>query len=340
MELSEFWFLLIGVLFVGFMFLEGFDFGVGMSTRFLARNKEEREIMIKTIGPVWDANEVWLITAGGAMFAAFPHWYASVFSGYYLPFVLLLLALIVRGVSFEFREKGESHAWHRTWDYALLIGSILPPFLVGVLFTSMLKGLPIDAEMNINASFFGDILNLYTIVGGLFFVALSYLHGLFFIGLKTVDDIRARALQQSKKMYVVTGILFIAFVLLTVMQTSATEGKLGFLIMPMFIVGAVLYAALFITMNKHREGLSFLLTGLLFVIVVSSFFVGLFPNVLISSTDVANNISVYNAASGDYSLKIMTYVALTMVPIVLAYTAWTYYIFRKRIKSSKEEVGY
>ena len=340
MALSEFWFLLIGVLFVGFMFLEGFDFGVGMSTRFLAKNPHEKELLIKTIGPVWDANEVWLITAGGAMFAAFPHWYASVFSGYYLPFVLLLLALIVRGVSFEFREKGESKAWHATWDAALLIGSILPPFLVGVLFTSMLRGLPIDGDMNIHASFFGDIVNVYTVIGGLLFVALSYLHGLFFITLKTVDDIRARAHAQAKKVYFGTGVLLIAFMVMTVTETTATEGKLGGLIVPMFAVAAVVYVALFFLMTKQKEGLSFTMTGLLFVITVSSFFVGLFPNVLISSTDVANNISVYAAASGDYSLKIMTYVAITMVPIVLGYTAWTYYIFRKRITGDREEVGY
>lgn len=339
MQLSEFWFLLIGVLFVGFMFLEGFDFGVGMSTRFLAKNEAERSILINTIGPVWDANEVWLITAGGAMFAAFPHWYASVFSGYYLPFVLLLLALIVRGVSFEFRGKIDSERWRGVWNSALLIGSVLPPFLVGVLFTSMLRGLPIDAEMNITASFFGDIVSVYSVIGGLLFVALSYLHGLFFITLKTVDDIRQRAHKQAKSMYFITGALFVAFVAMTALDTGAFEAKLSNILLPMFIVSAVLYVALFFVMHKHKEGLSFTITGLMFVIVTASFFVALFPNVLISSSDAAHTISIYAAASGDYSLKIMSYVAITMVPIVLGYTIWTYYIFRKRI-TGKEKVGH
>lgn len=174
MPLSDIWFILIAVLFIGFIFLEGFDFGVGMSTKFLAKDDTDKRIIINTIGPVWDANEVWLITAGGAMFAAFPHWYATVFSGYYLPFVVLLLALIVRGVAFEFRGKGDSEAWVKTWDWAIFFGSLLPPFLFGVFFTSLIQGLPIDSEMNMYAGF-TDFINVYTVIGGVTFVMLSYL---------------------------------------------------------------------------------------------------------------------------------------------------------------------
>lgn len=337
MQLSEIWFLLIGLLFVGFIFLEGFDFGVGMSTKFLARNEMEKRVLINTIGPFWDANEVWLITAGGAMFAAFPHWYATLFSGYYIPFVVLLLALIARGVSFEFRGKAQMNKWKQTWDWSIFFGSILPPFLVGVLFSSLIKGLPIDEEMNMYAGF-TDIVNLYTIVGGIAFVLLSYLHGLMFISLKTTDSLRERAREQAKKIYYACGAIIVLFVSLTALYTPAFSEK-GLYIIPMFSAVILLYLLLLPLLKQKRERLSFTMTGLIMILVTASFFVTLFPNVLISSLDSANNITIYAAASGDYSLKVMTVVALTMVPIVLVYTIWSYYIFRKRV-TDKEHLEY
>lgn len=198
MQLSELWFLLIGVLFVGFMFLEGFDFGVGMGAKFLAKDEEDNQLLNKAIGPTWAGNEVWLITAIGAMFAAFPHWYATLFSGYYILFLILVIALMGRGVSLEVRGRGETKAWKNAWDWAMFAGSILPPFLLGIVFSSLIKGLPIDAEMNMYASFF-DIVNVYTVVGGLLFVMLSYLHGLTFLTLKTTGDLHERAQKQAKK---------------------------------------------------------------------------------------------------------------------------------------------
>lgn len=338
MELSELWFLLIGVLWVGFIFLEGFDFGVGMSTKFLAKNETEKRVLINTIGPHWDANEVWLLTAGGAMFAAFPHWYATLFSGYYLPFVLLLLALIARGVAFEFRGKHHTAKWKTTWDWSILLGSLLPPFLVGVLFSGLIKGLPIDENMNMNASFFGDMVNLFTLVGGIAFVLLSYLHGLMFITMKTNGQLRARAREQALKIYWVTGAVIVLFVVLTGIFTDAYANR-GAIIIPMYAVAVLLYLALYKMVKDKKEGFSFTLTGLILVLVTASFFIALFPNVMISTTDVANNITIYEAASGAYSLKVMTIVALTMVPIVLAYTIWSYYIFRKRV-SHKEHLEY
>lgn len=338
MELSELWFLLIGVLWVGFIFLEGFDFGVGMSTKFLAKNETEKRVLINTIGPHWDANEVWLLTAGGAMFAAFPHWYATLFSGYYLPFVLLLLALIARGVAFEFRGKHHTAKWKTTWDWSILLGSLLPPFLVGVLFSGLIKGLPIDENMNMNASFFGDMVNLFTLVGGIAFVLLSYLHGLMFITMKTNGQLRARAREQALKIYWVTGAVIVLFVVLTGIFTDAYANR-GAIIIPMYAVAVLLYLALYKMVKNKKEGFSFTLTGLILVLVTASFFIALFPNVMISTTDVANNITIYEAASGAYSLKVMTIVALTMVPIVLAYTIWSYYIFRKRV-SHKEHLEY
>lgn len=337
MELSELWFILVGVLFVGFVFLEGFDFGVGMGTKFLAKNDTEKRMLINSIGPFWDANEVWLITAGGAMFAAFPHWYATLFSGYYIPFVVLLLALIARGVAFEFRGKAHSSAWVKTWDWAIFLGSILPPFLLGVLFSSLIKGLPIDENMDMHAGLL-DIVNVYTVVGGVAFVLLSYLHGLMFTGLKTEGALRERANRAAQKVYLATGIVIVLFVVLTGIYTDAFANR-GAILIPLYIVAVVCYLALLPLLRKKKEGLSFATTGLIMVLVTSSFFIALFPNVMISSTDLAYNLTVYNAASGAYSLKVMTIVAATMVPIVLAYTIWSYYIFRKRV-THKEHLEY
>ncbi|MBS4198387.1 cytochrome d ubiquinol oxidase subunit II [Bacillus sp. FJAT-49732] len=337
MQLSELWFVLIAVLFVGFVFLEGFDFGVGMSTKLLAKNELEKRMLINSIGPFWDANEVWLITAGGAMFAAFPHWYATLFSGYYLPFVVLLLALIARGVAFEFRGKVESERWTLTWDWSIFLGSLLPPFLLGVLFSSLIKGLPIDENMNMHAGFL-DIVNIYTVVGGIAFVTLTYLHGLMFISLKTTGPLRERSRQTAMKMYLLGGGVIILFTVLTGLYTDAFSDK-GIIFYPLYSVAIILYLVLFPLLRHKKEGFSFTVTGLILMIITSSFFIGLFPNVMISSTNLLNNLTVYNAASGHYSLKLMTIVAAVMVPIVLGYTIWSYYIFRKRV-TSKEHLEY
>lgn len=338
MPLSDIWFILIGVLFTGFIFLEGFDFGVGMSTKFLARNDLEKRVVMNTIGPVWDANEVWLITAGGAMFAAFPHWYATAFSGFYLPFVVLLLAFIIRGVAFEFRNKVDSKAWVKTWDWAVFIGSILPPFLFGVFFTSLIRGLPIDGDMNMYASF-TDFVNVYTVIGGVTFVLLSYLHGLLFIGLKTVDELRERANTAARKVYALTGVFLVLFIIFTYLDTDAFTDH-GAILIPLYGLAVIFYGLLFFFLKTKREGLSFTMTGLVLIIVMANFFIALFPNVMISSMDSAFNMSIADAASGEYSLKIMTIVAFTMVPIVLAYTIWSYYVFRKRLTGDKEHLEY
>lgn len=338
MELSELWFLLIAVLWIGYLFFEGFDFGVGMGVKFLAKDEFERRVLINTIGPHWDANEVWLLTAGGAMFAAFPHWYATLFSGYYLPFVLLLLALIVRGVSFEYRGKHDTKKWKSSWDWSIFIGSIIPPFLVGVLFAGLIKGLPIDENMNMHASFFGDIVNVYTLIGGIVFVLLSYLHGLMFTTLKTNGDLRKRAQAQTLKLYWITLIGILLFIALTAVYTDAFTER-GTFIIPIYAIAVILYLALYSLVKNGKEGLSFTFTGLILILVTASFFVILFPDVMISSIDPAYSISVYDAASGPYSLKVMTIVAVILVPIVLAYTIWSYYIFRKRI-TRKEHLEY
>jgi cytochrome bd ubiquinol oxidase subunit II len=337
MELSELWFVLIAVVFIGFFFLEGFDFGVGMSTRLLARNQTERTIMVNTIGPFWDANEVWLLTGGGAIFAAFPHWYATMFSGYYLPLLAVLLCLIGRGVSFEFRRKVENPSWTNVWDWVIFISSLLPPFLLGVLFTSMLRGMPIKADMNMSAGF-TDFINVYSLWGGLTVTLLCLLHGLNFLSLKTEGEIRKRSARLAKKVTLAVLGSLIVFVELSWYMTDIFEvRRLPELVLVGLIVTA--YGLAYYFNLKGREGLAFTMSGLGLAFTVSAIFVGLFPRVMISSIDKAFDLTVYNAASGDYSLKIMTIVAVTVLPFVLGYTIWSYYVFRKRV-TDKEHLTY
>ncbi|MDE3838086.1 cytochrome d ubiquinol oxidase subunit II [Bacillus methanolicus] len=337
MELSELWFVLISVLFIGFFFLEGFDFGVGMSTRFLARDQKERTVMVNTIGPFWDANEVWLIAAAGSIFAAFPNWYATMFSGYYLLMLAILLSLIVRGVSFEFRRKVDDERWTNVWDWMVFIGSLLPPFLFGVLFTSMLKGMPINEDMNMSAQF-SDVINIYSIWGGLTITLLCLLHGLTFLSLKTEGEIRERSAALAKKVLLAVFGALVIFVGLSWFMTDIFEvRRIPEIIIVALIVLAYGFAYYFI--SKKREGWAFTMTGLGIVLTVSSIFVGLFPRVMVSSLNKAFDLTVYNASSGAYSLKVMTIAALTILPFVLGYSIWSYYVFRKRV-SDKEHLTY
>lgn len=337
MELSELWFVLIAVVFIGFFFLEGFDFGVGVSTRFLAKNQNERTVMINTIGPFWDANEVWLLTGGGAIFAAFPHWYATMFSGYYLPLLAVLLFLIGRGVSFEFRRKVENHRWTNIWDWVIFCGSLMPPFLLGVLFTSMLRGMPIQQDMNM-APVFSDFINIYSVWGGLTVTLLCYLHGLNFLTLKTEGEIRQRSAALAKRIVMAVLGSLIVFVVLSWFMTDIFKVRLiPELVLVTLIVLSYGFSYYFI--SKKHEGLSFTMSGLGLAFTVSAIFVGLFPRVMISSINKAYDLTVYNASSGAYSLKIMTIVALTILPFVLGYTIWSYYIFRKRV-TDKEHLTY
>jgi len=337
MELSELWFVLIAVVFIGFFFLEGFDFGVGMSSRFLARNQTERTILVNTIGPFWDANEVWLLTGGGAIFAAFPNWYATMFSGYYLPLFVVLICLIGRGVSFEFRRKIDSTRWTNVWDWVIFGSSLLPPFLLGVLFTSMLRGMPIQEDMNMSAGF-SDFINLYSLWGGLTVTLLCFLHGLHFLALKTDGDLRTRAASLAKKIHLAILGSLVVFVGLSWTMTDIFQVRLvPELIIVLFIVLA--YGAGFYAISTKREGWAFTMSGLGLALTVSAIFAGLFPRVMISSINKAYDLTVYNASSGGYSLKVMTIVAFTILPFVLGYTIWSYYIFRRRV-TNKEHLTY
>lgn len=337
LSLNELWFVLVALLFVGFFFLEGFDFGVGISTRFLTNRAEERRLLINTIGPFWDANEVWLITAGGAMFAAFPHWYATLLSGYYVPLAILLLALICRGVAFEFRSKLESSRWRKSWDQVIFISSILPPFLLGIVFAGFLKGLPIDQQMEMQAGW-SDILNVYTIWGGVTVTMLCWVHGLLFLTLRTVGSLRDRARQMAKRLWFPLAGCLLIFTLLTIRQTDVFQVR-SEMIWGISILSALCLILARVLIVKNKDGWAFTMMGLVMIFTISAVFIGLFPRVMISTLDPAFHLTVENASSGSYSLKVMTIVASTLLPFVLGYQIWNYYVFRKRV-SEKEPLEY
>lgn len=337
LSLNELWFLLVGVLFVGFFFLEGFDFGVGMSTKFLARTDGERRVLINSIGPFWDANEVWLLTAGGAMFAAFPNWYATLFSGYYTPLVVVLLALIGRGVAFEFRGKKETERWKATWDWAIFLGSFLPPFLFGVVFAGLIQGLPIDGQMEMKAGLF-DMVNAYTLLGGVTVTVLCLVHGLMFTTLRTIGSLQERARKQAKMLLVPLAVLLVAFGAMTYFKTDVFEVR-GGILAAIAVVGVIVYLLAGYFMAKKRDGWAFGMTGGVIILSIASVFIGLFPRVMISSIDKAFDLTIHNAASGAYSLKVMTIVAVTLLPFVLGYQIWSYFVFHKRVHE-KEHLEY
>ena len=328
-------FIVIAVLFIGFFFLEGFDFGVGMATKILAKNRQEREVVMASIGPVWDGNEVWLITAGGALFASFPEWYASLFSGYYILLFLILFGLILRGVSFEFRHHMETDRGRNIWEWALFIGSTLAPFLFGMMFTSMVRGMPIAADKNIYASF-GDYVNLFSIVGGVAVTLICFIHGLNYIRLKTDGPIRHRAALYAKRLYPVLFAGLVVFALLVWRETDFFDKRP---VSTLIILIAIVLAAVVATYGslKDKELLSFLATGAVLAGVVILLFNGLFPRVMVGNADAVRDLLIVDASSSPYTLKLMTIVTAILLPFVLAYQAWSYYIFGKRLKAGKIE---
>lgn len=329
------WFFLIGLLFAAFFFLDGFDYGVGMAVKTLAHNEAERTQLIRTIGPVRDGNEVWLITAGGAMFASFPYWYATLFSGYYLILLVILVGLIIRGVSFEFRAQSPM-AKKPLWDNALALGSLIVPFFFGVMFISMIKGMPIDAQGNIQAHFF-DYFNWFSIVGGVALTLLTYLHGLNYIALKTTGAIQARAQNYSQAFYWVLYLGEVVFALLLLFQTDFIKVHplatlLGLALIVAFSVLA--HANTF----KNRNGWAFVFSGLTLVSLVALLFSGLFPRLMISSISSQYDLMIKSASSSNYTLIVMTIATLVLVPCILVYTVFAYWIFRKRIEMPRVEV--
>ncbi|MEB2293773.1 cytochrome d ubiquinol oxidase subunit II [Priestia megaterium] len=336
-SLNEFWYLLVSILFVGFIFLEGFDFGIGMVSRFLGRNDLERRAFINTIGPFWDANEVWLISAIGAMFAAFPNWYATLLSGSYILFVLLLLSLIGRGVAFEFRGKVEKQAWKNAWDWVIFFGSLFPPLIFGILFSALMKGLPVERNMQMNAAF-SDIVNLYTITGGVTLTMLCLWHGLIFATIRTMDDIRDRSRKVAMKLLPVNALLLLIFSGMTFFETDIFSNH-SRLMLYTFFIGIFVYLLAGFFLTRKKDGWAFAMSGLILILSISSIFAGLFPTVLVSSINESYSLTIHNAASGNYSLKIMSYAAIGLLPFVLGYQIWSYYVFRKRV-DHKEHMEY
>jgi cytochrome d ubiquinol oxidase subunit II len=316
-SLVPFWYIVIAILWTGFFVLEGFDFGVGMLHGLVGRDEAGRRAAINTIGPLWDGNEVWLIVAGAGMFAAFPGWYATMFSAYNLALVLLLAALIVRGVAFEYRGKRDAARWRRTWDVLMTAGSVLAPLLIGVALAGLLHGLPINSAQDFTGTFW-DLLQPYALFTGVTLVLICLLHGATFMCLKTTGDMRERSWQAARRIAPVTGAAVIAFIL-NVIELLA--------------VLAVIAAVWLV--YEHREGFAFAATTVTIASCIISLFVDLYPNVMVSSTNPAYNLTVHNTASNPYSLKVMTVVVIIFLPVVLAYQTWTYYVFRRRI--SKQE---
>lgn len=334
-NLQLLWFLLIGVLFSGFFFLDGFDFGVGMAVRFFGKNRAERDVIIRTIGPHWDGNEVWLITAGGAMFASFPMWYASLFSGYYIVLFLILVALIFRGVSFEFRANMRTEKWRNFWEWAATIGSFCAAFLFGMMFTSMIQGVPLNANGDINGTF-TTYVNWFSLVGGVAVSLMCFIHGMNFLQLKTTGEIRDRAQAWNKILYPVLIVGEVLFVILLMLTTDFFDKKPGSTWAILIVLVVLTLIAWWGVFAKHNW-VAFAASGLSLVSVVVLIFNGLFPRVMIGVNNV-NSILIKNASSTPYTLRLMTILTLSILPIVLIYFIWSYWVFYKRLKSPSQQV--
>lgn len=324
MELTDIWFLLIAVLWTGYLVLEGFDFGVGMLLPVVAKDAVDRQVTLRTIGPVWDGNEVWLLVAGGATFAAFPIWYASLFSGFYLALLIILVALIVRGLALEYRNKLQDAAWHRRWDLAIVIGSAVPALLWGVALANIVRGVPLDADHNFTGTFF-TLLNPYALLGGLTTLALFALHGAIFLALKTHGTVRDRARNLVLPLAAVTVPLAAGFLL----WTQGIDGS--WITWSLALLAAVCLLGGVVASRIGRDGLAFTGTAATIVLAAATLFTTLYPNVFPSTTDAAFSLTTLNAASTPYTLKIMTWVAVVFTPIVLLYQGYTYWVFRQRL---------
>jgi len=325
MNLETLWFVLIAVLWIGFFFLEGFDFGVGILLPFIGKTDEDRRVMINTIGPTWDGNEVWLLTAGGAMFAAFPEWYATMFSGFFLALLLVLVGLIVRGVAFEYRSKNPTSQWRTMWDGAIFIGSVLPALLFGVAFGNLVRGLQIDAAHEYVGGFWA-LLNPYSLVMGIAAVALFTFHGALFLSMKAKGVVYDRAVAVAKPLSIAATVIVAGAMVWSYLLRSGGAVPLW-----LAILAVVLLAGAAGLVNAGKFAWAFTLTGLTIATIVAAIFVGMYPNVMLSTIDPAYSLTVFNASSTTMTLQIMSVVALIFVPIVLGYQSWSYWVFRKRV---------
>jgi cytochrome d ubiquinol oxidase subunit II len=332
MDLHILWFILIGVLFTGFFILEGFDFGVGILLPFLGKNDNERRMIISSIGPFWDGNEVWLITAAGAMFAAFPNWYAAMFSGFYPLMFFMLVALILRGVAFEFRSLLAHARWRRWWDKMIFIGSLLPSVIWGIMIANLIVGMPIDAKMNYVGDFW-HLLNPFALLCGAAFALLFTLHGAIFLNVRVNGIVMKRALRAARWLWVPTFALILlvigyGFLVSDIMRRIILDVKMVPLTnLLLAVLGIVLWQ-----ISKGRSGWAFAMTSLTIILAAVITGLGMFPHVMVSSLNPAWSLTVAKAASSTYTLTVMSWLALTLIPFVLLYQAWNYWVFRKRIE--------
>lgn len=336
MDLAYVWFLIVGFLFVGYFVLDGFDFGVGMSLPFIGKDNTDRRVLINTIGPVWDLNETWLIVAGAALFAAFPIWYGTLFSGFYLALLLILLALIVRGVSFEYRHQGKGEQWTNWFDWMIVVGSALPALLWGVAFANIIQGVPIDETGNYAGTFF-TLLNPYALLGGLTTLMLFFTHGVIFVTLKTDGELKQRAKALVTRSTAITVVVAASFLLWTAWQHRAIDHLA--VLLGLSAAAAVFLIAAWVLNMVGREGWAFTTMALTIVFAVGAILAALYPNVMPSSIDPAYSLTIENASSTAYTLTVMTWIALFSLPLVLAYQGWTYWVFRKRVTRDSIPVG-
>jgi cytochrome d ubiquinol oxidase subunit II len=333
-NLQTFWFVLIAVLWVGYFILEGFDFGVGILIPFVSKNEADRRAVLTTLGPVWDGNEVWVLVAGGATFAAFPEWYATLFSGFYLPLFLILTSLIVRGVAFEYRSKYGKAQWRQRWDIAIVIASFLPALLWGVAFANIVRGVPIeksaDGYLEYTGGFF-NLLNPYALLGGIVTLTVFLTHGAVFLSLKTDGGIRERARALALKIGLIAAVAAVAFLAWTNTMLPAFNG----LVFGLSVIVAVLWLAGLFSILKVREGWAFIFSAGTIATFVATLFYALYPRVMPSSVGAQFDLTISNASATENTLTVMSWVAVVMTPLVLIYQGWTYWVFRKRISASQ-----
>lgn len=330
MDLATLWFGLIAFFFVGYFVLDGFDFGVGMSLPFLGKDDVSRRQIINTIGPVWDLNETWLIVAGACLFASFPEWYASLFSGFYLPLLVILLTLILRGVSFEYRHQGKTEKWKAGFDRMIIIGSTVPAFLWGVAFANIVQGVALD-ERHVYVGSVFDLLNPYGLLGGATTLLLFFTHGATFVALKTDGQLRTDARRLAFRAGLLTLVVAAVFLAWTVLAHFSIV---------VLLLAALAAVSLVFSIGSNlrgREGWAFGFGAVSTLFAVVMLFAALFPNVMPSTIDSAFSLTIENASSSEYTLQIMSWTALVAMPLVLLYQGWTYWVFRKRVTRASIE---
>ena len=336
MDIQNLWFVLIAGLWSGYFVLEGFDFGVGMLLPVVGQSEAERGQMLDTIGPVWDGNEVWLVIAAGATFAAFPAWYATLFSGLYQALLLALVLLIVRVVSFEWRHRSDGSTWKRTWLGAHVVASIGIPLIWGIALANLVHGVPLDSSGNFAGSF-TDLLSPYTVFAGIAAVGLFALHGAVFLELKTVGVLRTRALQTGRKLAPGVVVLTAVFLGWTVYVATQHNAKSAFPSIVVAVAATLAIAAGGTLAVRGRAGRAFTATALGVVLTVATIFTSLFPRVMVSNPNFQNSLTIANSAAAHYALTVITVVAVVVTPIVVIYQGWTYRVFRRRLTGQPEQ---